>query len=415
MRRAVAILVWIGVSTVGWAQAPDRLITLQEALNLMRARNPALRSARSHLEAVKDNEITAGLRPNPILNSANEDFNIFKPSRFDIRNSQEFTQNVSQLVERGHKRFYRGESARWATTVAKDSYRDQERLQEFALKSSFATMLLAKSNVQLAQDNWRDYRETVRLNEIRLKAGDISLTEFNRIALEQARFENDLQAARLSLAQARVQVQNLMGLQDYSDHFDIDGKLGAPLLLFSLKDLQMMALNNRPDYLAARDGIKLADANVKLADANGTTDLAVGGEYKRNGPDNTVGVTLNFPLRIFDRNQGEKARTRHELESSQANEMAVRHQVLADVKQAYDAYQTVFARVQLYSQDYLDRARDVRDRTEFSYRHGGASLLDFLDAVRNYRDVELAWRSSNAQLLIALHQLSFVTGTELMP
>ncbi len=405
----------IGLRLLAGADLPEHPLNLREALELMHARNPLLASARAHTEAIEANEITAGLRPNPVFSSANEDFNVFNFSRFSLAKNQEFAQNVSQLIERGHKRQGRLESARLATVVARDSYRDVARQLEFALKSGFVAMLLAKSNLELARDNLLDYRETVRLNEIRLKAGEISPTELDRVRIEQARFETDLLNAQLALAQARTQLQNLLGFQEIDEKFDIVGKLEAPELPLGLQELEAKALANRPDYRAARDGVAKAGTDVRLADANGATDFAVGSEYKRNGIDNTLGFTLSVPLRIFDRNQGEKVRTRRELEASRAAEISARNTVRADVVQAYEAYRLAKSRAKLYSQDYLQRARQVRDRTEFSYRHGGASLLEFLDAARSYRDVELAWRSAYAQVMNSIHQLGFAVGAEVLP
>ncbi len=417
MKRALfcLALLWLGTLPILAGQIPDHPVTLREALELMRSRSPVLAAARSHTTATAANEVTAGLRPNPVFTSANEDFNVFKPSEFDIRRKQEFTDSVLQIIERGHKRQLRVTSARAATRVAEDTYRDTERQLELAVKTSFVNLLLAKSNLQLAKDNLRDYQETVRLNEIRLKAGEISPTEFDRIRLEQARFETDVLSAQLAVDQARVQLENLLGLEDFPPDFDIQGELVGPELALTTQELAQQALAGRPDYLAARDSVRKAEADVRLADANGATDIAVGGEYKRNGPDNTVGFTVAFPLRFFDRNQGEKLRTRREFDASRSAELAARLVVVADVTQAFEAYRTALARAQLYSKDYLERARQVRDRVAFSYQHGASSLLDYLDALRSYRDVELTWRSSYAQVMTSIHQLSFVTGTELWP
>jgi outer membrane protein, heavy metal efflux system len=410
MRRALfyLALIFSGTPSVLAGELPDHPLTLREALELLRARSPVLASGRAHAEAVRAGEITARLRPNPVLTSANEDFNVFKPSEFDIRGKQEFTDSVLQTIERGHKRRWRVESARWATTLAQEGYRDTGRQLEFAVKASFVTMLLAKSNLQLARDNLSDYQQTVRLNEI-------SPTDFDRIRGEQARFENDLLNAQLVLDQARVQLESLLGFADLPEKFDVQGDLIAPELSVTLEELLQRALVNRPDYLAARDAVSKAEADVRLADANGATDIAVGSEYKRNGMDNTIGFTLQVPLRIFDRNQGEKQRTRKELDASRANELAVRTAVRADVAQAYQAYRVALARAQLYSKDYLERARRVRDRIDFSYRQGASSLLEYLDALRSYRDIELTWRSAHAQVMTSIHLLSFTAGTELWP
>lgn len=417
MRRVLLplVLLWLGLPLLRAADAPDQPLTLRQVLELLEARNPVLASGRAHLRATQANEITAALRPNPVVTSTNEDFNIFNPSRFDFVRSQEFTQSIAQTIERGQKRRFRTESARWSTQLTASGLADTRRQLQFAVKNGFVVMLLAKTNLQLAEDNLRDYRETVRLNEIRLKGGDISALELNRIRLEQARFESDALNARLALAQARVQLQSLLGFTRFSEPFEIDGSLEAPELPQSLADLQALALVHRPDYLAAVAGVSKAQTDVRLAEANGATDIVMGSEFKRNGPDNTIGFTVSLPLRIFDRNQGEKLRTRRELEASQSARQAAEVQVLGEVAQAYEAYRLSLARAQLYSRDYLQRAREVRERTAFSYRQGGATLLDYLDAVRVYRDVELAWRAANAQLLNAVHQLSFATGTELVP
>ncbi len=410
-----ALLVCLAAWPAAADQLPDHPLSLREVLELLHSRNQVLASGRAHLQAVQANEITANLRPNPVFTSGNEDFNVFKPSEFDVRHKQEFTDSVLQTIERGHKRRLRVESARWGTTLAQEGLQDAQRQLEFAAKASFVTMLLAKSNLQLARDNLRDYQETTRLNEIRLKAGEISPTDFDRFRAEQVRFENDLLAAQLSFDQARIQLESLLGLPDLPEKFDIAGDLTAPELHASLEELVQKALASRPDYLAARDTVHKAEADVRLAEANGATDIAVGSEYKRNGPDNTIGFTVQLPLRIFDRNQGEKLRTRRELEASKANELAASTAVRGDVAQAYQAYRSALARAQLYSQDYLERARRIRERVEFSYRHGGSSLLEYLDAVRTYRDTELAWRNAFAQAAAAVHQLSFATATELWP
>lgn len=397
------------------AGGPAHPLTLEEALGLLHAQNPSLASGRSHLKAVAANEITANLRPNPVLVSANEDFNVFNPSRFDFRGGQEFTDSVTQIFERGHKRALRLESARWTTRVSDESFQDVQRQLEFATKGAFVAVLLAKSNLQFTQDNLRDYRETVRLNEIRLRAGDISATEFERIQVEQANLERDVLDAQLAQSQARIQLSSLLGFREVPEGFDVAGELRVPETPRSLEDLQKAADEHRPDYLAARDGVSKAQADVRLARANGATDVALGSEYKRNGPDNTVGFTVSIPLRIFDRNQGEKARTRYELEASQQAETAARAAVSSDVAQAYEAYRLSISRARLFSADALAQAKQVRDRMEFSYRNGGATILDFLDAQRRYREIELNRRSAYAQAMTALHNLSYAVGMEIEP
>ncbi len=395
---------------VAFAQAQaDHPLTLPEVLQLARSHNPNLASQALQLEATRANEVTAGLRANPELAISKEDLSLTSLTQVDE------TFNVSRLFERGNKRRYRIESATLATVVAKHTYDDFERQLVLNIKQSFVSLLLAKANLQLAEQNRQDYAKTVELSRIRFSAGEISRTELDRIELQASRFETDALNATQAMSQARTQLQSLVGLDDFSDKFDVAGELTVPTFQIDRSKLRDEALAARPDYLAALEQVHKSEADIKLADANGATDFVAGAEYKRNGPDNFTGVTLGIPLRFFDRNQGEKLRTRRTLDASRAAERAARIQVLADLNQALAALDSAQRISQLYDGDYLDKAKQVRERVEFSYRHGATSLLDYIQALREYRDTELAWRASTAQLLNAIHQLSFVTGTELLP
>ncbi len=395
---------------VAFAQAQaDHPLTLPEVLQLARSHNPNLASQALQLEATRANEVTAGLRANPELAISKEDLSLTSLTQVDE------TFNVSRLFERGNKRRYRIESATLATVVAKHTYDDFERQLVLNIKQSFVSLLLAKANLQLAEQNRQDYAKTVELSRIRFSAGEISRTELDRIELQASRFETDALNATQAMSQARTQLQSLVGLDDFSNKFDVAGELMVPALQIDRGKLRDEALAARPDYLAALEQVHKSEADIKLADANGATDFVAGAEYKRNGPDNFTGVTLGIPLRFFDRNQGEKLRTRRTLDASRAAERAARIQVLADLNQALAALDSAQRISQLYDGDYLDKAKQVRERVEFSYRHGATSLLDYIQALREYRDTELAWRASTAQLLNAIHQLSFVTGTELLP
>lgn len=396
----------LALSAMAHGQA-DHPLTLREVLDLARSHNPNLISQGLLVDATQADEVTAGLRPNPELSIAKEDFNLSQISPLDD------TLNVSQTFERGGKRKARLASARLSTVVARYGYLDFERQLLLTIKQSFVTFLVSKANLAVAQDNQRDYARTIELSRIRFSAGQISRTELDRIEIQAARFESDALNASQSMAQARTQLQALIGLDNFSPSFDISGDLNAPELKLDMEQLRASALSARPDYLGAVEQIHKAEADIRLANANGATDITAGGEYKRNGPDNFAGVTLGIPLRIFDRNQGEKLRAKKTLEANGAAERATRIQVLSDLNQAVTGYETAMRMAQLYSRDYIERARQVRDRVEFSYRNGATSLLDYIEALREYRDTEVAWHSSQAALWNAIHQLSFVAGMEL--
>ena len=412
MKRLLSLLIALLVNASAWAaDPPNHPLSLSEALEIAHRENPVLRAARAHPSAVQAGEVSAALRPNPVFTSSNEDFN---PWNFDPANAQEFTQNVSFLIERGGKRQARINDARLTTSVANAVLSDAERQLDLQVKLAFVNYLLGSETLKLADDNLKGYAQVIEANQVRLNAGDISQTDFDRIKIEEASFQSDVLTARTSMLQARSQLAALLGISD-ATKLNVTGQLSPPPVQGSLAQLQQAALQHRPDYLAAHQNVQKAEADLTLARANGATDVSVGPEYKRNGPDNTFGVVFQLPLRVFDRNQGEKLRTSHELESSRYAEEAARLQVLSDVQQAWDAYQSALERHNLYTQDYLQRSRTVLERLTFSYQHGATSLLDYLDAIRSHRDVQLGALTADSQALAAIHQLSSATATELLP
>jgi cobalt-zinc-cadmium efflux system outer membrane protein len=323
--------------------------------------------------------------------------------------------NVSRLFERGQKRRWRLDVATATTSLTQSQYNDQQRQLVLQVKDTFADMLAAKAALQVAQDNLDSYRKTVQLSQARVDAGDISKTDFERIDLELAEFESDYDDARLNLVQASDSLQLLMGVERPSPNFDIAGSLESPSLTTSLAQIEQDALAARPDYQAARESVTLADDNVKLADAEGTTDPTLGAEYERLGVFNSAGFQISIPVRIFDRNQGEKQRTRYEAQSSRFAATEARNQVLNDVDQAWAAYLAALEVAKRYNNHYLTESERVRANLEFSYRHGGATLLDYLDALRDYRQIHLDALAANQQVWLSLHQLSFAAATEIVP
>jgi cobalt-zinc-cadmium efflux system outer membrane protein len=398
-------------STAAGAQAPAPL-TLQQVLDIARAQNPSLLAAQKHVAATHSSEITAGLRVNPsfALSGADVTLPANNPS-----SPYTYVGNVSRLFELGQKRRWRLDIAGATTSVTQSQYNDQERQTVLQVKDAFTNMLAAKAALQVAQDNLDSYRQTVKLSKARLDAGDIDKTDFARIDLQLAEFESDLDSAKLNLVQASDSLQLLMGVEKSLADFDIAGSLDPPTIPATLDQIEQQALAARPDYLAARQSVTLADANVKLADANATTDPTLGGEYERVGVYNSVGFQVSIPLRIFDRNQGEKERTRFEAQSARLSETSARNQVLNDVDQAWAAYDAAQDLAKRYNSHYVDEADSVRSNLEFSYRRGGTTLLDYLDALRDYRQVHLAALAANQQVWLSLDQLSFAAATEIVP
>jgi cobalt-zinc-cadmium efflux system outer membrane protein len=282
-------------------------------------------------------------------------------------------------------------------------------------RQSFTTLVLAKAALKLAQDNLRDYRHVLQINHDRYDAGDIGKLDFERLDLQLAQFESDVSSAEMNLVQASDQLQTLMGYPQPSRGFDIIGGLIPPAVPGGLTDWEQRALAARPDYRAAQAAVRVADANVKLAYANGTTDPTVEGDYNRTGIYNSAGFSINIPLRIFDRNQGNKDTSKYLATASQFGEVAVQNQVYSDVDQAWIGYSTAKVLSDRYNGHYLAEARDVLSIAEFAYQHGGIALLDYLSAVQDDRQTSLNALNSYAQTWMAIHQLSYASATEVVP
>lgn len=384
---------------------------MQQAVAIARTQNPNLLSTQAHVTATKQSEITAGLRQNPNFNLVGSDISLGAQSN----NPYFYSGQVSRLFERGQKRRWRLDIARSTTDVTRSQYADQERQVVLAVRTAFTQMLAAKGAFELARQNLDDYRHTVDLSRERLRVGDISATDFKRLDLQLAQFESDYDNSHTGLIQAAMQLQTLLGYDRPHPGFDITGSLDPPTITMTLPEAEQKALAARPDYLAAQQAVRLADANVKYAYALGTTDPTLEAEYDRAGTANSAGFQVGIPLRIFDRNQGEKARTKFEAQSSRFAETAARNQVVSDVDQAWAGYEDAVLLARRYNGHYLQEAHEVRDNLEYSYRHGSATLLDYLNALQDYRAVNLAALNANMQVWMSLHQVSFAAATEIVP
>jgi cobalt-zinc-cadmium efflux system outer membrane protein len=411
MALGVCILLAL-LSRQASAQTSSTQLTLQQAVALARAKNPTLLAAQQNLESTRSEEITASLRQNPNLGISGSDVTL--PAN-NPASPYAYSVDVSRLFERGQKRRWRLDSARATTRVTESQYRDLERQTVLAVEQAFTNMLLAKAALQLADQNLSSYRKTVDLSHVRLQAGAISETDFERIDLQLASFESDYANAQVNLVQNSDQLQQLVGIAHPTRNFDIAGTLVPPQLNLSLPDLEQKALAARPDYLATQQQIQVADADVKLAYANGTTDPTLDGSYNRSGTYNSFGFNVSIPLRIFDRNQGEKQASRFTAQADRFSEIAARNQVLSDVDQAWAGYEAAQSLAQRYNTHYLAEAGHVLKNLEFGYRHGSSTLLDYLDALRDYRQTNLDALNANAQVWLSIDQLSFATATEMLP
>ena len=394
----------VGIGPV-FAQAPLTRLSLEEALGLALQHNPTLRAQQAALESAKAGEITAGLRPNPTMNFLAEQL---KPSQ--AQQEGQYTVNVGQTIELGGKRQRRIDSARAATRVTSYQLDDTRRQTILGVKTAFANALVAREQLGLAEQNLKTLDDTERLQRLRVEKGDLSELELLRIQVQRFTFERDAADARQALDAAKIALRAAVGEAGIAEQFEIAGELGFDEVPLERRNLLQLAIANRPDLRAAAADLERARADHRLARANAWWDITPEIEYQRIGPDNTLGFGFSIPIRIFDRNQGEIARTQSEIARVDAVRQATALQVLAAVDTDLTTAATQHDRVVTLRDVYLPKASRARDTVEYAYRRGGASLLDFLDAQRSYRETALAHMQALGAYLTAIYQLEADVG-----
>jgi len=395
-----------------------KLITLDEAIDLALAHNHSLKASQTLILQNQADEVTANLRPNPSL-SADSQFNpFFHPGDFTLDNlneNQQFDIGIGYLFERGHKRQHRLRAARDATAVTRAQVADAERSLIFDVGQQFVNVLLAESTLQVADDNLKAFQQTVDIGEAQFKAGFIGEGDYLKIKLQLLQFQTDVSSARLAKIQALVGLRGMLGNTTVPADFDVVGDLAYQPVKGSLEDFQARALRERPDFRAATLGITAAQSQIDLAKANAKVDVSGTYDFSHVAGSTTGSIFVGVDLPIFNRNQGEIARTRYALTQAQELEQAASDTVLADVANAYAAVKSNDEVVQLYTSGYLKQSQDSRDISEYAYKRGAASLLDFLDAERSYRSTQLAYRQALASYLTAVEQLKQAVGTRNLP
>lgn len=399
------------------AASPQQALTWQDIRARFEAANPSLRAGLLSIEEARAQEVTANLRPNPTLGVTADQLNPFSGGPpHSTFGSFLSVATLNYLHERAHKRELRTESAKDATLVTESSAADLRRTLLFSLRSAFVQALQQKAVVRLAKENLSYYDKALGVNRDRFQAGAIAQVDLDRLELQRVQYESDLQTADVNLRTAKIQLLALLNDRTPVEKFDVTGPFDFSTELAPLEEVRQLAIEGRPDLRAAMQSVEKAKADHRLAIANGSTDPTFGFDVGRNPPiDQYVGFSVNIPLRIFDRNQGEKERTRIDIERSERLAEAAKAQVFSDVDSAYAAVAAAQTLLTPYKQRYLQQAVRVRDTISFSYEHGAASLLDFLNAQAEYRSVELSYLNLIGTYLDAVNQLNLAVGREVVP
>ena len=402
---------------VVFAQSPAR-ITLDDAIRLALQHNHNLLAARTTIAQSQAEEMTANMRPNPSIFADWDYLPLFSPSNFTSTYLNDLTESdlgLSYLIERGKKRQHRLQAAKDQTAVTTDLVSDNERTLTFQVATLFINVQLAQSTLDLAQKDLESYQKTVDLNNLRYQKGAISEDDKLKIELQLLQFQNDVAQAELAKIQGLSDLRQQLGYESVPANYDIAGEFSYNKVQGNLEDLQLKALQQRPDLKAATQGVAAANSQYLLAKADGKQDVTVQGNYTHTNGINGASVYASIPIPIFNRNQGEIARTKSVIGQTQEQAKAANNQVMTDVRDAYESLQTSDKIVGLYQSGYLDRAQKDRDISEYAYQRGAVSLLDFLDAERSYRATQLAYRQALASWLLAVEQLREAVGTRNLP
>ena len=406
----------------GAASAQTRQVwTWEKVKDRFELGNPVLLAGKLNIDESKAQEITAFLRPNPTFTLSADGTQIapYKGVWQPFAGTYE-SPGISYLHERQRKRELRLESAKKGTLIAVSGQADQERTLLFNLRGAFVAALQAKAVLQLAKDNLAYYDHVLDISKNRYQAGDIAQIDFDRLDLQRVQYESDLQTAGENLETAKIQLRALLNDRIPLEQFDVEGVFDFSGELMPLEEFRKIALETRPDLKAAVEAVDKAQTDHKLAAADGSTDPTLSAWYTHNSSTNnpfgvnTVGASISIPLRIFDRNQGEKLRTQIDITRNERLRDAAEAAVLSDVDSGYATLESDLILLRPYKEKYLQQATRVRDTIFFSYQHGGASLLDFLNAESEYRTVEVSYVNLVGAYLTAAAQMNLAVGREVM-
>jgi cobalt-zinc-cadmium efflux system outer membrane protein len=415
------VLLWCQTSPQPGASPPQQIWTWDQVKDQFRLSNTTLLASRLNIDELKAQEITAHLRPNPNF-TLTADGTQITPSHgvWQPFAGTFVSPGVSYLFERRNKRGLRYEAAKQGTAIGAAQSADTERTLLFNLRSAFVGVLQAKAVLRLAKDNLDYYDKILKVSRDRFQAGDIARIDLDRLELQRLQYESDLQGAEVNLRTTKINLLALLDDHRPVDSVDTDGPFDFREDLLALDDYRKEALDARPDLQAAVLTAKQAETNYQLAEADGSSDPTLGVWFTHNGsfnnPDalNTIGASVSIPLRIFDRNQGEKLRTKIDISRNEKLRQGVETQVYSDVDSAYATLNSNINLLKPYRRQYLEQAVRVRDTVFFSYQHGGASLLDFLNAESEYRNVQLSYANLVGSYLTAAAQLNQAVGREVI-
>jgi len=404
------------IALSGMMFAQTNALTLTQAIDEAMTKNLDLAANRFNISIAEAAQITAALRPNPVLTVQADHLDLLGTRYNNINNGgpNEFAMRTDFILERAGKRSARMALASTYKSVVESGFEDSIRRLIFDVQSAFVDVQLAKENLALANENLTNLNGIVNVNQARAKSGDLAIVEFNRSQVAALQFQTAVKQAELQLRQAKIRLQLLLGRSVPAADLDVAGEMrrdAQPILLAQVRE---QALRLRPDLVGLQQTQIRNQADLRLQLAQGRVDYTLGTEYRRqqapSGTGNSLGFFFSAPLPVFNRNQGEVARAQREIDQSGAQIRALQARVENEIASAWDQYTTSRSLLEDIEKNMLTKAREVRQTTEYSYRRGEATLVEFLDAQRAFNDMMESYNESRAGYARSLYLIDAVAA-----
>lgn len=391
---------------------PSMPLTIEAAVQEAIDHNLTLLAERFNVTVADAAVVTASLRPNPVVTA-----NVVAPQRALLDagiTPNEQVVRTDIVLERGGKRERRIDTARLAKSIAELQVLNTTRTLVLDVETAFIDVQLAELNLALARENLSAFDDIVRVNTDRVRTGDLSVVELSRSQLAALQFKNEVRQQETKLRVARNRLSTLLDRGPNGDALMVTGDLRRDPAPVDSDALQRLALARRPDLQALRTDQARSVSDLRLQLANGRVDYTVSGEYHRQEGatvrGNSVGVFFSVPIPLFNRNQGEVARAQIQKQQAETRVRALEINVSTEATNAFAEYSAARDVLDTIEHQMLAQARDVRTTTEYAYRRGEASLIEFLDAVRAFNETMQSYSEARAQYARSLYTLDSIRG-----
>jgi outer membrane protein, heavy metal efflux system len=409
-----SIFISIIMSVVAPAQAQQSNIplTLEQVVTTYIERNLELQAERHRVERTSADAIAAQLWPNPGLSIAAENMRVAGPVPFGKLYEVGFA--YSETIELGGKRKLRQQLAETTISAAEARFADAMRKGIAEVKRLYFQAALARRDIQVASENQQMFQQLVQFNLARFQEGAIPEADLIKVRLERIKFDSALKQAELSLKQAMIRLAE--NLEDDSVvKQDVAASLDLPLINPNLDSLLEVALRERPDVQAAEREVAAAKERLALEQARAKPDISPWLGYKRVATDDTVWFGVAIPLKLRDRNQAGIARSAAEQKAAAVLLEVAKSHTIAEVRAAYEAFQTAREQVQTFRNELLNQADESRSIALAAYQEGATPLLFVLEAQRTRAEVRQQYFRTLFDYQVSLSELELAVGKEIQP